>query len=192
MIAYNLFFSSSTGVSPSLGWNDSFDSKAVLTWCIIHPSCWWSWTRLCCWSKRKDFDSGPSWMDCTPALFKVRLVNIGQRCIHVWGFKTSLQLPATARNCQSSTGFLITCCQLLWLKLITFWPLTNFTKTPTFAELDAYFKTFWNPCMYMYGWYVKFTYNCTVVMLWVNNLKNVGFVMIGSVFYYLDSRYILP
>ena len=93
LIACDLFVSSSTGVSPSLGWNDSFDSKAVLTWCIIHPSCWWSWTRLCCWSKRKDFDSGPSWMDCTPALFKVRLVNIGPRCIHVWGFKTSSQLP---------------------------------------------------------------------------------------------------
>ena len=112
--------------------------------------------------------------------------------IHVWGFKTSSQLPATAKNCQSSTGYLITCCQLLWSKLITFWPLTNFSKTPTFAESDTYFKTFWNPCMYMYGWYVKFTYNCTVVMLWVNNLKNVGFVMIGSFFYFLDSRYILP
>ena len=91
-MACDLFVLSSTGVSPSLGWNDSFDSKAVLTWCIIHPSCWWSWTRLCCWSKRKDFDSGPSWMDCTPALFKVRLLNIGPRCIHVWGFKTSSQL----------------------------------------------------------------------------------------------------
>ena len=105
------------------------------------------------------------------------------------GFQNKL---ATASNCQSSTGYLITCCQLLWSKLITFWPLTNFSKTLTFAESDAYFKTFWNPYMYMYGWYVKFTYNCTVVMLWVNNLKNVGFVMIGSFFYFLDSRYILP
>ena len=30
-------------------------------------------------------------------------------------------------------------------------------ETLTFAESDAYFKTFWNPYMYMYGWYVKFT-----------------------------------
>ena len=134
-MACDLFVLSSTGVSPSLGWNDSFDSKAVLTWCIIHPSCWWSWTRLCCWSKRKDFDSGPSWMDCTSALFKVRLVDIGPRCIHVWGFKTSSQLPATARNCQSSTGYLITCCQLLWSKLNYFLVVNKLFKNTNFCRV---------------------------------------------------------
>lgn len=55
------------------------------------------------------------------------------------GFKTSWQL---LEFCQLYDNMPL----VIQVKIIPFWPLLNCLLWPAFAEVDAFFKTFWNPC----------------------------------------------
>lgn len=64
------------GVSPLQRWYDITGDQAVLSWCHLHPACWWNRPWFCWATKGQKFDDSAICMDRSSTFLKVGVGNL--------------------------------------------------------------------------------------------------------------------